>query len=122
MTRRHSLLRPLTALLLALALVVAAMSQSAMAGRMIGVSTVEICADVSGEATVLLDRQGNPVDPAPDCPICLATHLALATPPVEPIRLPTLAATTVIWALTAPQIPTTPTQTLPPARAPPTIT
>jgi hypothetical protein len=121
MSRRRAFLHPLTGFLLALALVIAACAQSAMAGRMIGLTAVEICADATGVATILLDRQGNPEAPAPDCPLCLATHPALSPQPDEPFRLPQTAATTARWSLAArPALPPAP-QSHPPARAPPPL-
>lgn len=112
--------RPLTGLILALLLFCGAVSGTAMSARMLGLTTVEICADATGGiGRVLLDRQGQPVAPSPECPICLATHLAVAPPPAAPSRLPANAATTVNGNVRAAQSAAAPALTLPPARAPP---
>lgn len=74
---RH--LKPLLTVLLCLTLLATSVTQAIARGQMAGGQMVQLCA--GGEAvTVMLDVQGNPVDPASPCPDCLA--LTAALPPV----------------------------------------
>lgn len=70
---------------------------------------VELCTTY-GTATVAVDSQGNPVDPAPPCPHCtpaMAALTDLAAPVVQaPTRLVPLSW--VCPAITAPLVPAQP--------------
>lgn len=85
---------------LSLALSGAASAMPLMHGA--GLTQIEICAD--GQAsTIMLDRDGNPVEPAvecPDCPVCGTAPAALLQSPLQ-VLTQSFDATRALAGLTA---------------------
>lgn len=71
-------LKPLLTFALCLIVLATSVTQAIARGQMASGQMVQLCA--GGEAvTMLMDAQGNPVDPAQPCPDCLA--LTASVPP-----------------------------------------
>ena len=108
----------LHAVLLAALLVLGAVGTTLARAHAASLSAVELCG-IHGIKTVLLDASGNPADPPPACPDCIAAVAALpdaAPATAAPLRLARAAA-----PLRAGVGPVGAGVRLPPARGPPPL-
>jgi hypothetical protein len=82
MYRRMRLLKPILALALCLIVLATSVTSAVARGQMATGQMMQLCAN-GATVTVMMDAQGNPVDPVHPCPDCLAVAASLPPAHVE---------------------------------------
>ena len=109
------LLKPILSFALCLTLLATSVTSAVARGQMATGQMVQLCAN-GQVVTVMMDAQGNPVDPAHACPDCVAVAAALPPPRVE-LGLPSGHWVRVELAPLPPVVTSTPLAAM--ARGPP---